>query len=117
MTFTEYEDIVEGIDIEAYRNAQKALEAKKEKSSTKNKLIKEADKNKDLLIKEIFKLLLEEYECNSFAITNSDEKETIKITIPPLLEKDNYSEKEKKQFIDIMNKLMILKLKINYIFI
>lgn len=96
MTFTEYEDIVEGIDIKAYRNAQKALEAKKEKSSTKNKLIKEADKNKDLLIKEIFKLLLEEYECNSFAITNSDEKETIKITIPPLLEKDNYSEKEKK---------------------
>ena len=96
MTFTEYEDIVEGIDIKAYRNVQKALEAKKEKSSTKNKLIKEADKNKDLLIKEIFKLLLEEYECNSFAITNSDEKETIRITIPPLLEKDNYSEKEKK---------------------
>ena len=96
---------------------KKLQKQKKEKSSTKNKLIKEADKNKDLLIKEIFKLLLEEYECNSFAITNSDEKETIKITIPPLLEKDNYSEKEKKQFIDIMNKLMILKLKINYIFI
>ena len=39
MTFTEYEDIVEGIDIKAYRNAQKALKAKKEKSSTKNKLL------------------------------------------------------------------------------
>lgn len=96
MTFTEYEDIVEGIDIEAYRNAQKALEAKKEKSSTKNKLIKEADKNKDLLIKEIFKLLLEEYECNCIAITNSDEKEIIMITIPPLSEKNYPSEKEKK---------------------
>ena len=38
MKFTEYEDIVEKINIEAYRNIQKALKAKKEKSSTKNKL-------------------------------------------------------------------------------
>ena len=103
--FEKYSDLVNKINVKAIRDEKKALNEKKTKviKSYTKKLIKQADENKDLLTKEIFRLLLEKYENNPFEITNSNKEWPTQISIT-LVEKRICPLEREKELIYKYNK-------------
>ena len=103
--FEKYSDLVNEINVKAIRDEKKALNEKKTKviKSYTKKLIKQADENKDLITKEIFRLLLEKYENNPFEITNSNKECPTQISIT-LVEKRICPLKREKELIYKYNK-------------
>ena len=84
----EINKLVEEINVKGIRDEKEVFNKKKTKviKCYTKKIVKLADDNKDLLTKEIFRLLLEKYENNLFEIINSNKEEQIKIFIPPVEE-------------------------------